>query len=96
LFVHFSTEFTTYLEGQRLEEPCCNFEDTMEIKAYMESIEKSFLLQIQSLIDCIQILGVAETARLNSLVSQLDYNNYYAYLMPTPEFVMNPIVPPSR
>ena len=63
---------------------------------YLSVLEKTFMTQIRSLIDCIQILGVSESARLASLVSQLDYNGYYAHQVPETEFIINPIVPLSR
>ncbi|KAJ3326202.1 Gamma-tubulin complex component 2 [Boothiomyces sp. JEL0866] len=63
---------------------------------HLETLERSFMLQIQSLIDVIQVLGVAETARLASLVSQLDFNNYYAHLVPTAQFILNPVVAPVQ
>lgn len=71
-------------------------EDPGQSMERLESIERSFMVQIQSFIDCIQILGVAETARLGSLVSQLDFNDYYSGLMPLTDFIMHPTVPVSR
>jgi hypothetical protein len=59
----------------------------------LEILEHSFMSQIRSLIDCIQILGVAETSRLASLLSQLDYNQYYAHSLPESEFILHPLVP---
>lgn len=61
--------------------------------SHIKSLERSFLLQLHSLIDSVQLLGMAETARLGSLVSQLDFNSYYSGSAPLTTFVMNPIVP---
>ncbi|KAJ3307096.1 Gamma-tubulin complex component 2 [Kappamyces sp. JEL0829] len=61
----------------------------------IKTLEASFLLQVQSLIDCVQILGVAETARLGSLVSQLDFNSFYSSMPPNSSYILNPIVPTS-
>ena len=63
---------------------------------YMAALERTFMTQIRSLIECIQVLGISESARLASLVSQLDYNGYYAGQVPETEFILNPIVPISR
>lgn len=98
LFVKFSKFVINDLEGIEQD----NFleldlkKDFPGVMNYMKNLERSYLLQIQGLIDCIQVLGVAETARLGSLVTQLDYNNYYSKLAPTTDFIFNPIVPISR
>jgi hypothetical protein len=98
LFVKFSKFVTNELEGIEQDQ---SFEldlknDFPGVIDYLKKLEKSYLLQIQGLIDCIQVLGVAETVRLGSLVTQLDYNNYYSKLTPTTDFIFNPIVPISR
>ncbi len=79
-------------EGEQLLEEF-NIDSPFESQPQIKSLENSYLLQVQSLIDCVQILGVAETARLGSLVSQLDFNNYYSSLAPNASYIANPIVP---
>ena len=61
--------------------------------SHIKTLERSFLLQLHSLIDSVQLLGMAETARLGSLVSQLDFNSYYSGAAPLSTFILNPIVP---
>lgn len=68
-------------------------DDSKSAILYFKIIERNFLVQIQSLIDCIQILGIAESGKLCSLVSQLDYNDFYSGMEPLTEYVQNPIVP---
>lgn len=60
---------------------------------FIKNIQDSFLKQLQSLIDCVQLLGIAEVAQLGSLVSQLDFNNFYSGLAPAADFILNPIIP---
>ena len=62
---------------------------------YMRILDEMFMSQIRAFIECIEILGISETARLASLLSQLDYNGYYAHQTPVTEFITNPIVPVS-
>ncbi|KAI8895937.1 Spc98 family-domain-containing protein [Globomyces pollinis-pini] len=93
-FVKFSTSVTSNHNNDITSNSDQNHSlSSVESKQYLTTLEQSFLLQIQSLIECIQILGVSETARLSSLVSQLDFNNYYSGLAPLNNFIANPIVP---
>jgi hypothetical protein len=91
-YVQFTTEFTASEQVLDTVIPI-SFDDLNQVKQYCSELENVFLFQIQSLIDCIQVLGISESARLGHLVSQLDYNGYYQNLVPQPTFILNPIVP---
>jgi gamma-tubulin complex component 2 len=96
LFITVSGIIVNDISGEPLTLEAESFLNDSEPKEYVEhlkGLEKSFLLQIHSLMECIQVLGVAETARLSSLVSQLDFNSYYSSLPPTADFILNPILP---
>lgn len=69
------------------------FSSLEQAQAHVKTLEHSFLVQLHSLMDSVQLLGVAETARLGSLVSQLDFNSYYSSAAPLSTFILNPIVP---
>ena len=96
LFITVSGIIASDINGEPLSLDAEKFLAASEPKEYvnhLKGLEKSFLLQIHSLMECIQILGVAETARLSSLVSQLDFNSYYSSLPPTADYFLNPIIP---
>ena len=94
-YVQFATEFTQSDEVINTT-IAISFDDLSQVKQYATQLEEMFLFQIQSLIDCIQVLGVSESARLGHLISQLDYNNFYQNRVPHPAFILNPIVPISK
>jgi hypothetical protein len=73
-----------------------SYADPIQVKNYSSQLENMFLFQIQSLIDCIQVLGISESARLGHLVSQIDFNSFYQNQLPQPSFILNPIVPVSN
>jgi hypothetical protein len=70
-----------------------SFSTTEESMSHIKTHEHSFLLQLHSLIDSVQLMGIAETARLGSLVSQLDFNSFYSSAAPVSNFILNPIIP---
>jgi hypothetical protein len=94
-YVQFATEYTQTEQVIDTVLPIA-YDDLDQVKQYLSEIENMFLFQIQSLIDCIQILGISESVRLGHLVSQLDYNGYYQNLMPQPLFILHPTVPNTQ
>ena len=55
-------------------------------------LSDAFMSEIQTMMDILQVLGVAETPRLVNLLTQIDFNGYYLNLAPQLNF-QQPIVP---